>query len=185
MTVHKLTHHAQTRFEAPCAAVFDAATLPPSGVVDRHTVGAVLALTPIWGKPGEPGYQVTARFNWGAVDLEMTESTLVAERPLALRIAHRPDRYLPYDPAERLPPIDSDVPARLEALFDRTFGNPPIITEIDFQFAPDRGGTTVDLRINARTTQKPGWFKTRRWHKTIPQQTAAIFARIGEGLQVQ
>ncbi len=185
MTLHHLAYETEAHFDAPCAAVYDAATLPSQRSVDPHQPGAILSATPVWGKPGEVGHQVIGRFNWGSVDLEMTESTLLADRPLALTIAQRPDRFTPYDPKERLPPIDSEVPARLDRLFDRTYGNPPVITEIALTFSPHKGGTTVKLAIAARTTIKPGWFKARRWHKNVPQEAAAIMARIGEALQVQ
>ncbi|MEY1556402.1 hypothetical protein AB3Y40_12285 [Yoonia sp. R2331] len=185
MSLHHLTYHCQYRFEAPCAAVFDAAIQPPEQAVDPHLPGGLLSTTPVWGSPGEAGYQVVARFSWGTVDLEMTETTLAADRPLKLTVAQRPNRFLPYNPAERLPPVDSDVPARLDRLFDKTYGNPPIITEITFDFSPLKGGTLVDLSITARTSTKPGWLKTRRWNKSVPEEAARILSRIEEALQVQ
>ena len=82
---------------------------------------AILSHTPVWGTPGTAGYQIVFRMNWGLVDLEMSEIILDAKRPSMIRVSQRPQRFLPYNPAQRLPPIGYSAPDNLEKAFAVAF----------------------------------------------------------------
>lgn len=74
-------------FSAPPETLFAAIQSQNLTPTDKHAIGTFLSLKPFWGTPGEVGYQMLARINWGSADLEMTETILATDPPRTYRIS--------------------------------------------------------------------------------------------------
>lgn len=182
-----LYNHSQTAahdFSASPETVYSAILSQKQTPTDKQAFGAFLSLKRLWGTPGEAGYQMLARINWGGADLEMTETILATDPPRSYRISQRPQRYVALDPMERRLPINMTEPTNLQKLFDKTYGSPPATTEMQFDLAPTAGGTTLTLTIETRLVRKLGWLARRKWQKRVAREVTMVFQQIETALHV-
>lgn len=181
--MHHLTHTTSRDFPAPPDAVYDAILRQGHWpAADPTALYAILSHTPVWGTPGTAGYQIVFRMNWGLVDLEMTEIILHAKRPSMIRVSQRPQRFLPYNPVQRLPPIGDSAPANLEKAFTSRFGPSPLTVELQYDLTPTPTGTALHASLDLRMMKKPGWLQRRRWPKQAAAEAEIALSRITAGL---
>lgn len=178
----ELTHFATQGICAPREKLFTAILSQDVSPASVHRPGAFLSIKSVWGKPGTIGHQSLARINWGAADLVMKETTLNLRPPELIELSQQPQALLPYDPAERLPPIGHETPANLDKIFASTYGTPPVTTIIRYDLEESDMGSLLRVTITARFETKPGWLKRRRWKQLVPAEINAIFARITAAL---
>ena len=182
---HQSTHY----LDAAPRAVFDAVRVgarpADAQATDIDQIGALIHLRHIAGTPGQVGAQSLARFNYGALDLEMVETILVIDPAHRIVVEQLPDRFRLFDRTERSLPYGCEIPDDIQAAFDENYGDPATPTLITFQFSPKGDGTEILLTVEAENRPKRGWFGRRAWQKRVAAEARNIALRIWNQLQVQ
>lgn len=178
---HQLSHEVVQDFTVPPEVLFENIFFQPAVTkTARSDFGAYLSIYDIGGEPRNVGGQVLIRVNWGIIDLEIEETILEKVPPYTLRARQQAVRFLPYNPAERLPPIGDEVPENLDRMFARAYGTPPLTAEILYDLSEWNDGTRLNLKVEMKATKKPGWLGRRLWRKRMTQEAEVIFNRLGQ-----
>lgn len=176
----RLSTQATAWVPLPCQTAHDAFLSPSRG--SRAGV-VLLGLRHVWGRRDAPGSQTILRHAHGAFDLELKETVIEADPPLRFVADQLPLRLLPYDPAERLPPLGDENPGNPDRMFRMMFGKSPPLTRISLTFAPRAGGTDITLAA-VRDASGLGWFGRRRMRKALERaihdELQAFVARVGD-----
>lgn len=158
--------------------VYDACLNSTPG--DRDGPRKLLEIRPIWGNRGTVGAQTILRIPNGSFDIELLETIIAIDPPLHFAADQKPLRYLEYDPAERLPPLDIDTrPA--DRAFRHDFGKEIPVRRFDLTLAPRQGGCDLSLSLSG---PKPGRLLQRRWIKQTEKLCSALVDDIERQLAV-
>jgi len=136
-----------------CDTVFQAILMTP--LSERQDPHRILSSKHIWGKRDTVGSQTLLRWSHGTFDLEVIEMILDIDRPLRFIARQTPQRFVPYTPTERVPPLNLDERTP-EKAFRNTFGDRPLPWNVGLTLSPNQGGTDLEMSITLNH-DKIGW----------------------------
>lgn len=172
-----LWYQTTHQIDAPPQAVYDALWKgdPPR---QPEVEGAILEAHLITGTPGQAGHVQQLRTNNGSLDLILIATVTIADPPYVYQVSQTPDGLTRHDPAERSVPFTKTVVADLDTVFQQTFGNDPLSTDVRFDLAESSGGTQVTLTISVPDAPKQGYFRRYFWRRHVKKQSAFTLSQI-------
>jgi len=168
-------------FAAPPKTVYQTLWASPDKKHAKVETNVLKRMT-ITGSPGQRGHVQQLRTEYGALDLFVIETVLIADEPYCYEVKQIPDGLQRHDPAERDVKFLDSMVDDLDAKFLADFGETPLATHIRFDLANQNDTCEATITLSVPDAAKLGAFRLWTWKRFAKKQVRGMQEQIQAAL---